>query len=309
MKRNNNTSLPYPVYGLDGDYKGSLPKAYIKPDATSNDQVHKIIYTITDTDSKAAQFLFKLVKERKASLNVEIDCGDTFLREIREIDLAVKFYSELEIEVELYKLNYAGSVSISCFITAIDEFELSCDQFDDIYEGATFTVTPGDVLAVYPQAIVNLELDWEHMLNNAGAPVKIVEDKSDKAVRHTLITGNYIEIYLPSKDYNEYKQNFENVALVKDVFLMCYMLPALITALYEIMNNPTIVESCLWAQAIRQRIDSESIFEQYRPMDGIWSIENLQIWKDDVSKIASLIMSGGDKSMMQAMRQIAKSIN
>lgn len=301
-----NASLPYPVLGNADDYIGNQPEAWLKIDPKSNDQNHRIIYTLSfDSENDT---LISLVELGEAALVIELDCPATFQREVRPYSgktVATWLKSGgAAIELDLDKRNYAGTLSLTANITALKSFTLkNTGRFHQDYGKAEFPISPGDVLAVFPGAEkIDLTLDWEHMYKNTGAAVKIVEDTTKDAVVHTSLSDEYIEIHLPTKLYKEFKNIFEQHSLTAPAMLMYLAQPAVMKALVAIKENPQIRKT--WADAIRYRIDSEEDFKDYRPDEGIWDNDHLPDWTDKIDIIISLLFKEASENMIKSCREI-----
>ena len=208
--------------------------------------------------------------------------------------------------IELEKDKYSGTISATGFITALENIDLkNKSQFHDDYEGMDFQVTKGDVLAVFPCAeAIHLELDWEHMYQNAGAPVKIVRDDSKGAVVNTVLSEEYIEIHLPANDHDKFKDKFEKNHLMGPIMLMNYARPAIMVALNKIIQEPGI--SNMWADAIKTRISSEPELTYYKPEEGDWGNADLSYWNEDIEKIASILLREGEKKMIQSCLELTR---
>lgn len=208
--------------------------------------------------------------------------------------------------MDLDKREYAGTVSLIAYITAIKPFILAnTGRFHDDYGDAEFAVDRGDVLAVFPGADkIDLSIDWEHMYKNAGAAVKVVEDVSKYAEVHTNLDGQYIEICLPSGLYKEFKKKYEQHALTGPSMLMYLASRSVMKALFTIKEMPQIDKS--WANAIKYRIDSEDQFKRFRPDDGIWDADHLSSWHNEIDTILSLILREAEKDLMNSFKEIVQ---
>lgn len=301
-----NASLPYPVLGRQDDYKCDQPEAWLSINPSSNDRKHIIEYTIKFDNSNTQ--LIELVRNEKAVLNIELDCVAGFIRECKIVPhtRAVELLKEGEgpLLIELEKDKYSGIISVTGYITALEDIVLKNNgQFHDDYERMDFKVSKGDVLAVFPCAeAIHLELDWEHMYHNAGAPVKIVRDDSKNAVVNTVLEESYIEIHLPANDHDKFKDKFEKNPRMGPIMLMNYARPAIMVALNKIIQEPGI--SNMWADAIKTRISSEPELAYYKPEDGEWENADLSYWNKDIEKIASILLREGEKKMIQSCLEL-----
>ena len=303
-----NASLPYPVLGNADDYIGKQPESWLKIDPTSNDMTHKIVYTISfDSENKE---LINLVESRSVALVIELDCQATFQREAyiydgKEAADWLKM-GGAEINLELDKRNYAGTVYLNAYLTALKAFTLkNTGRFNEDYGNTEFKIQSGDVLAIFPGAEkIDLSLDWEHMYKNTGAAVKIVEDDSKDSIVHTNLHEEYIEIHLPSKLYKDFKATYEQHSLTGPAMLMYLAPPAIMKALVAIKENPEIRKN--WAKAIKYRIDSEDAFKPYRPSDGIWDKDHMSDWDNKIDEIVSLLFKEASENMIKSCKEIVR---
>lgn len=304
--KNSIASLPYPVLGHEDDYIGQQPEAWIQADPQSDDKKHIVCYSFSF--DPANKDLISLVEKGDAVMAVEFDCNATFLRNCMRIEAAeaASYLKEgkATLDITLDKRLYAGTVSISMYITAIKSFTLkNTGRFHKDYGNAEFPITPGDVLVSFPSVEkIDLTLDWEHMYRNMGAPVKVVKDESNDAVKHNVLTDRYIEIHLPKAKYTAFKEEFEEHPLTGPVMLMNLAESAITKGLNALIRNPA--NSSMWAMAIKGRIDSDSSLKSYRPDDGDWDNADLSGWEDETDTICSLILRKADEGLTEACKKI-----
>ena len=307
MKLTRTTLLPYPVFGIEDDYKCQLPKCYWAISSESNDKNHIVKCTISFEPEKIKKLL-ECIKKGLAVLSFELDCLYTLTRycEIISYEDLQKGINKGEItfEINLDKTQFAKEVSVTPFISAIANFKLEGDEYNEAY-GAdpTFTIEVGDVLAVFPTINIDVTLDWKHMFNNAGAPIRIEETDAKDAVIETILAANEIIVKLPTKEYKNFKNNLEYNSVVAPIILMSLARPAIMTALNALIKEPG--NSSAWAMALKNRIDSDNVFGEFRPADGDWESADLSDWEGRVERIASFIFKGAVENMFRNLKEIA----
>ena len=210
-------------------------------------------------------------------------------------------------DIELSKVHFAKEVSITPFITAVKDFKLTGKSFNPAYgKNPTFSIQKGDVLAVFDKIQVNMSMNWNHMYENAGAPIKIVENDVPNAIIETRLSDEII-ILLPKKEYNNFKRNLEQNSAAAPIVLMSLARPAVMTALLDLRNNPEQDRS--WAMALKQRISTDDAMKDFCPEDGNWNSSTIS-WSDEaIEKIASLIFKGAEAKMFKNLVMFTNSMN
>ena len=308
MKLLKTTILPYPVLGVDGDYKCDLPEFHQKISPESNDNEHIISCTISISKPKSIASLLQHITNGNAVLSFEIDCLHTLNRHSVIIDAdqcsALQQNGELTVDIKLNKICFAKEVSITPFITATNSFNLEGDCFNEMYgHNPSFYIEKGDVLAALPTAIFNISLNWKHLYSNAGAPMRIEENTARNAVIETVL-GSDIVVKLPTKEYKNFKINLESDASAAPIILMSLARPAVMTALEHLSRNPGANSN--WAMALKNRIDNDNEFGEFRPENGDWEGADLTSWVGQIEKIASLIFKGTEEKMFNNLKNFVK---
>jgi hypothetical protein len=306
MKLTKTTLLPYPVFGIEDDYDCQLPDCYWAISSESNDKKHIVKCTISFEAQKIKNLLGHIERGR-AILSFELDCLHTLTRYCERIayDDIKDFINkgEMTFEINLDKTHFAKEVSLTPFITAIEDFQIDGDCYNEAYgENPKFSIEAGDVLAVFPTINIDITLDWKHMFNNAGAPIRIEEASAKDAVIETIL-ANEIIVKLPTKEYRNFKNNLEHNFMAAPIILMSLARPAIMTALNALLKEPG--NSSAWAMALKNRIDCDNMFEEFRPSDGDWINADLSDWDGKVERIASLIFKGAEEKMFKNLKEIA----
>lgn len=309
MKLSKTTILPYPVLGIEGDYKCKLPEFHQSISLESSDNEHIISCTISVEKPQCITPLLQHIKERYATLSFEIDCSYTLNRYSVIIDaeqcVALQETGELTVDIKLNKIYFAKEISITPFITATQDFKLEGENFNEIYgENPSFDIEKGDVLAVFPTAVIDVSLNWKHLYNNTGAPMRIEENNESNAVIETIL-GSEIVVKLPTREYKKFKDNLESDPEVAPIILMSLARPAVMSALGQLSQNPG--NNSNWAMALKNRIDSDDAFTDFRPDNGDWEGANLDNWDGKIEKIASLIFKGAEEKMFNNLKKIVGS--
>lgn len=300
-------SLPYPVLGIEGDYKVIDPSAIISIDEESDDKYHKIIYSFKDLI--IPDQILNLISSEVAAFSLEIDCGATFIRKAIPFtkDSAISILKKNEIiKISLDKRNYSGEVSITPYISAIKPLTLYQNKlFNEDYGNLSFQLEPGDVLAVLPIAFINTSLDWKHQFANMGAPVVILENKDKNASIHTVLTKGEIQVMLPSKEFKIFKENLETNSNLSSLMIMSLGRPAIMTALESLKNDPR--NNSAWAEALKFKISSDENLKIFNPDESNWNINELAGWDGRIEEIASLILKGEESKMFKVLKSISNS--
>ena len=308
MELRKNTMLPYPVFGIEGDYKCDLPSCYLAINPDSDDEKHMVTITI-EFVYKGIKNILKRIEDGNAVFSFEIDCKHTLHKHSQRVDITNQDFTNgiLKWDITLEKVYYANEVTITPFITAINNFTLQGDScVNEVYgNNPEFTIQKGDVLAVFNKIPINVAMNWKHIYKNAGAPIKVVENEGKDAVIETYLSDE-ITIKLPKKEYKKFRE-MESNSTTAPIILMTLARPAIMTALLYLRNNPG--ENKAWAMALKHRISTDSTLKTFGPDDGNWDSASLG-WDDtDIEKIASLIFKGAEDVMFKRLIEFANSVN
>jgi hypothetical protein len=80
--------------------------------------------------------------------------------------------------------------------------------------------------------------------------------------------------------------------------------PAVMTALEHLSRNPGANSN--WAMALKNRIDNDNEFGEFRPENGDWEGADLTSWGGQIEKIASLIFKGTEEKMFNNLKNFVK---
>jgi len=244
----NNLLLPHPVLGRSDDVVGEFR---VKEDGFSIQQDNK-------TTKLSVEFILKnktleaLIKDKNAIFNVEVECSATFFRKSF-------LFSDKKHELIIEKNNLRDKVTVSFYITSSTKiFDYKIEGANDDYEGHSFNIGEGDVLAYAGDISFDAEILWED-LRRIFNIIKIEKDSErEDGLAEFDIEQDIIKIKLPVKDYLSYDGYKEQNDNFTDIYHSALALPALIYALSEMMSDrKDKYMKYKWYRVIDSRKDAE----------------------------------------------------
>ena len=240
----NNIALPYPVLSKRDDISPSLGEDCLRAEVsqTESDFCFKIELKQDNED------ILRLIQDGDAEYTCEVECSRTFYRN------CIKS-KEPRFDIRIHRNEVCREINFSCLVVAKHTIKGYANQgFHPDYAGNRFDMEPGDLLVAFPNFSYNTDIRYDS-LHNAGAFMQFREngDKTEKLTRYD-ITGDIIDIVLPSDLYQAYVESFprdnKNFASILHSSLVCN---ALSYALFRITDYP----DTRWARSIRYRLQNE----------------------------------------------------
>ena len=261
-----NVSLPYPVLSTGDDILPSLDRNSILVTQTHDHKNYSFkIELLLENDD-----ILKYIEEGKAEYTCEVTCAKTYLRRCYHS-------TEPSITFEIGRKEVIGDIYFRCYVTVKEDIlDYHNSQFNEDYEDALFDMEPGDVLAAFPLCTYTAHLKYDK-LYSAGSFMVVQEDKNGSSVWFDA-TGDKILVYLPTPMFEQF-QSFSNNQDFNELFHASIVFNALFKCISE--YNPETQENCLWASAIRYRINTEDNLKDFKLEDKVRSYELAQALLQD----------------------------
>lgn len=239
--RLNNISFPYPVLRIDNDdVLPTLPKDCINITAHKTETHFQFEIRLKYDNPDITE----LINKGLAIHTCEIDCVKTVWRK--------SFQSKSPVfTIPIPRKDLSGNIKFSTYISVIKPIkEYSNQGFNSDYNGATFDMEPGDILAGFPTVLHYVDIKYDK-LQAAGSFMIIHEDVGSDVTSYCF-EHDKIEINLPSEMFKQYQNGIKsNFA---EIMHSSLAYNALTCALYEL---PNCDDSLLWVQALKYRLIHE----------------------------------------------------
>lgn len=241
----NNISLPYPVLGISDDILPILPE-----DAVTFELNADVMNYTFDINLKFNNpDIQNLIDTGKAEFTCEYDCARTMLR------CCVSSEKEPHFSIKLSRHSVNGRINFNCFVSVKKTIIGYTNKgFNSDYEGFRFDMAPGDILVTFPQFHYDADIRYDK-LQAAGSFMQIRESSLHEQIFFD-ISGNKIEILLPSQHYQLYCNPI--VKSSAEIIHSSLVLNALTYALMNIDGH----EQTTWAKTIYYRLDNEEGFSR-----------------------------------------------
>ena len=278
--KNKDVCYPYPVLGI-GDDVG--PKPSVKPQITEekDDFVIHLDLEMLNED------ILKLIKDQYATFACEIDCPTTFYRRIETS-------TEPSFDIRIKRKDVAKRVNFDCTVTVNKSIKsYTNSQFHEDYQGFTFDLEPGDLLAFVGKLHYDADISYDK-LQTAGSFMTIIEGHDEKNTVYYLRNAK-IEIHLPPALYNDYRVNFNGPGKHVNIFHSSLVLNALVYALMSYTEEE--YGNTLWARTLKYRIELEPSLMQYADV-----LDNKDATR--ILELAQALLANPYKRLLETMHEI-----
>lgn len=199
--------------------------------------------------------LNKLIKDNKAQYAFHVECASTRFRE-----LFCSFEKEFSFEVPADKLN--GRVEICSFILAAEDIPKYKNQnFNEDYDGTSFRIRKGDVLAVDRDRSFIADKETDPLKKIPSIFTVSVDTSRNAPPLDIDATGNKVVIKLSKENFERYKMLKMNQNL-HAVLASLLITPALISLLEMIKTEGAQVdeyEERRWYRALINKLKNIGI--------------------------------------------------
>lgn len=256
---------PYPVLAsFNDDYMNSSFNIAINAQVLPNE-----IIVSFKPDLKNEQ-LEKLINENKACFLMHIESSLTSYRKIIQIK---NTQTACRIPAEMVE----GVITFCPFIVAMEELpEYSNYDFNVIYEGISFSLDKGNIMAVGQEVQIEIEKENDNLANIPS--IFAVTELKDKDVHEMKIdnSSNKINIQLPSETFVKFKLAMANANTLPIIHAVI-IIPALMKCFDDMKSRNDefyIFESRRWFRAIVKALKKFNIDLNE---DSILSIDSFEV--------------------------------
>lgn len=232
-------SYPFPVIGNRDDVPGADFQATVEPSA---DAEMVYIDVIVSTSSIS---LKRLLDDGRATYVVHVECGNTSYR-------ASHAFREEQCRVAVEKANLNDAVEVNVIATAREEVPgYRVDGQNEEYGDHTFTVRPGDILAVNPGVQFYVERDF--LSFEKIDSILVVLPYSDERARPMEVTfdDEKIKVYLSKQDFYDYK--LVRSSPLAPILAASIVLPVVAEAVRYAKDNSSL--TLRWMRALNRRLE------------------------------------------------------
>lgn len=241
----NYRQYPHPVLSyfaddvIDSDFQASL-----KSTKTQNTYIFDA-QCITSCDG-----ISRIIEEKRACYAFHFECSTTRFRKLfKSFDPRFSF--------QLSADSIEGKVQICAFILATENLEhYSLPEFHSDYEGHSFFIKKGDVLAIDAERTFFAEKEYDS-LRRIPSIFSIQPNRSENALPFDMdSSGHKIVIKLSKDNFEHYKSVSLNQNL-QPLLSSLIILPALVSILEMIKNaggQDFELEECRWFRVIERRL-------------------------------------------------------
>ena len=255
MKIKDSRLFTYPVLaeGRD-DYKTCKFAAKVE---NSTDAANNLVFDV-DLSTDCAE-INRLIATGDAEYLFHVECPTTIYREIFTHvvgDFSCKIPSSF-VKDKLYRVAF--------IVLRRDVKNFSCDDWNDDFDGLSFDLQRGSILAYKNFEPLPLAED-PNLFKNVGSIFSVYRKLDDDAPFELNLTPQKIKIALNAKDYALYRRYCENPTL-QPILNALIILPALVSVFEELKQDAQEHESDAWFSALtaaykRQKADFKKLLAE-----------------------------------------------
>lgn len=255
MSVSNVISYPYPVLTSYGDdVIPPLNVDNISPSMAldeNNDYILSVACDLKDTT------LMQLITANAAEFMMEIDCKNSFYR--RSIRQPGNVFT-----VSLPRKIMAGRTAFNIFVVAKENFKYTSPNFHTDYEGQSFDVEKGDVLAIFDSFTYDFDIAYSKLKAYSSImSIRKSDNETCSEIKY-LFDSDKIIVEMPQimfDAYNQFKLDPQYTAAMHASVVQNALLAAL---LQEDDWGSDTDDELLWKRTIKYRVAHE---EQFKGLD------------------------------------------
>lgn len=240
--RLSNRSFPHPVVGNADDVPDSAFQANCEFESDPTN------FYLTANVTCSSQTLLKAIKKGDACYALHVECSNTLFRRIYDFDGETH-------RVTIPATSIHNTVEVHVFVRAKKSFpKYMVDGSHPDYQGSTFVVGSGDILAISD----GFTFEAEHPvdpLRRVGALVEV--HKSTTTGDHPMdveFNQDKIRIILCEADHAAYA-DMKGVPFLTNHLTTTLVLPVLIEAIHHLDPDPEAERTLKWEKLLVQRIE------------------------------------------------------
>ena len=243
-----NKYFPYPVLSnFSDDYStsGFIFDAELVKDI--NDIIFKFSVALDNKE------LLDLIKNEKAEFVFHIECSQTYYRNIAAT-------SETEVIHRIPENKLSNKVTVCSFIVAREDISnYKNDSFHEDYEGISFNIERGNILAIGGQMDFKIIKEAEELSKVPSIFSILRRDTNDDIGMEIDINDDKIKLWLSNEDFINYQILVKRPNLQPSIHAMM-IFPALMLVFEKIKNNGIEeYEDFKWFQAINRILKKSGI--------------------------------------------------
>lgn len=251
MSVSNVISYPYPVLTSYGDdVIPPLDADNISPSMTINENGDYVLSVTCNLNDSA---LTQLIANNSAEFMMEIDCKNSFFR--RSVRQSNNVFT-----MNLPRKNMAGKTDFNIFVVAKENFKYTSPNFHPDYEGQSFDVEKGDVLAIFDRFTYDFDIFYSKLKAYSSImSIRKSDDERCSEIKY-LFDSSKIIVEMPQKmfdAYNQFKLDPQYMAAMHASVVQNALLAAL---LQEDDWSADADDDPLWKRTIKYRVAHEEQF-------------------------------------------------
>ncbi len=198
----------------------------------------------------SSQDINSLLKSKKASNAIHIDCPTTRYRQVFK-------FNDRRHSFSIDSRYLEGNVQVSRFVLAETDIEsYSNSNFHSDYNGTSFSIFKGDILALNKSFTFDAEKELDP-LKSIPSIFSIRLNKEDKAPAVDVQLSKKINIYLSEENYRKFKM-LNQIQSLSPVVAQIVLIPALTMILEKLMHADKDIilewEDSRWFKVLKKKL-------------------------------------------------------
>lgn len=231
-----NRLYPYPVLSPLND---SIPNSSFDIEVDSKIAPNKDFLTLHFNFTLKDKTLKELIEAGKVGIIVHVECPRTTFRQVYQIPLAnCVERSEDELHgtssEEIPSTLVSDKLEICPFLVALGDFKYTSASFNSYYDGASFDIDVGSIVAEGLQKNIIVEIARTRLKAQNSIFVTIPAENPKQTTMSVNIDGDRIKILMPSQMFKNYGKLKDSPLANDSMLWSLIIIPAFVSALEQV---------------------------------------------------------------------------
>lgn len=245
----------------------------------------KVHYTLNNETIRS------LINEERAVFGLHIECPSTMTRTLLTTTKTIDVF-----DISIHDLN--KTVELNYFILANEDIShYENIEIDPYSEGFTFDLSKGDLLAIGPSEVLDIE---KEPIVDVNSIFELVPDLNKNAKPLLVdLSASKIRIHIPKANFDQLATLHKSVSKMDSILSAIYYIPAMIEALRYIhdayhSDDDSLIEDiqdAAWFRSIKARFDYHKI-------------DITKLSSDNIIGIAHEVLDDPNKKAMDSLQEL-----
>lgn len=285
---NSSMNYPYPILrGEKTDYQNSVFTAQLSKKNLIDGYMIKVIYSVSNPEIQ------QLIEDKKAAYALQIQCVSTWFR---KLEISSTSIHEFKLPSNMI---HERVDMCPCIIALEDITNFNNPDFSEDFEGITFSVNSGEVLAIGERQ--KFDAIYKDDIIKKGDPIVHFISDEQASVMYCEYDFDTIRIHLPKQQNAKYNHIGTYEGWKVPVLNAIYVIPAIAMGIEEIYKDTCLggngmMERWSWYKTLKVMIQrkAKDVDSVYRKM------------LSDPIKTAQMLMNDNSAQALEIVAKVVK---